>query len=681
MTTNLPNYFPNHISGQITNNTQNQVDGHHEDLFADVFPSKTLPSNFNHTPANIAIETIPIAKFQQSAKPQKTSQNSSQTPLQTIRQTPRLVPSVLGFDDFLESNLPSKTLLRQLNWLLTQTKTEYLDLALALNSHTSVAVKRKVAEVAGKLSTQADLQTLNNWQQTESDRKTWLAIETAIDRVSRRNTESILKTNLEPKLILNSENGQVVENQKNPNFANQPKIITVSEALILVKKLLGEKTYSIEGEVADIKIFYNFFYFALKENLETRLDCRLLAIKTSYLGFTLNEGLSIRATGKFSLSKYSKLTFEITNIQLSGQGELLRNLQMLEKKLEADGLFDPARKRKPTLFPTSVLLIASPHSAAKTDFEKVFRARNLSANVYFLPIKTQGVGAEFGFLQALARVPFLVQKLGIQTIIITRGGGSKDDLQLFNNEQVVRAIFALPAPSIVAIGHEQDHTLSEKVADLRASTPSNSAELCTLSSTELKLKVVFTFNKIRHNCIYRLEKTSAQIEQKINYRKQKLLQKIYDIQTVLYRYNRVKDQFNNFIRSQIEQKITQIINQKTIQSLQKLDKIKSKNYQFETALALKKQSLLASLENQKNSVITQTNFSQNQLLLRISSIQDQSQQILQKIIATSPAQILSKGYAMVSQNGKRKRRIADISNNQTVILEMVDSQIELKKLV
>jgi exodeoxyribonuclease VII large subunit len=590
--------------------------------------------------------TKPLAKIEKNTKQAELKQSE--------KREIKFIPSVLGFDEFLEPNLPIKTLISQLNWILTQNKVEYLDLALELNKHKSVALKRKLAEVVGKLADKNQLEIIKLWQKTESDRKTWLALETAIDRIERRILEYGTQINL--------EKGQ--------------KVITVSEALTLVKKLLGEKIYIIEGELSDLKLYYNFFYFALKDNLQTRLDCRLLTIRASNLGFVLNEGLNLRLIGKFTISKFSKLTFEVLKIELSGQGELLRNLQMLEKKLQTEGLFEPSRKRKPTLFPLSVLLLASPHSAAKDDFIKVFRARNKSAKIYFLPIKTQGFDAEFLTLSALQKVSEFVDKYDIQTIVITRGGGSQDDLQLFNSERVVRAIYALQRPTIVAIGHERDFTLAEKVADLRASTPSNSAELCTATASEVKFKVVYCFDKIKVLVDNKINKFEQLLSQKYSRSIVLIKNKLTDVVNILQKVVKAENKILIFIRSYIEN----LYNRKKWQLNQKINQIFINNNKLEVKyqLILKKISTYSSFIN--NSSISVYSSIKLKIFTKTANIEQKAITLYEAIYLTSPSKIIDKGFAIISQNGKRCRKIQQIDKNVDVAIEMQDGSIVLNQL-
>ena len=365
-------------------------------------------------------------------------------------------------EDFLNLYLKAKQLLPQIEWVITHRKIDFLENLLKLQKHSSIQIRRKIAAGIGLLGDKIILEDLKHWQIHESDRQTWLILEASIDKLDRK---------LDSKQVLDV------------------KILTVSEAISQIKNIISEKVYTIEGELSEVKMARQMYYFAIKDKEDTRLDCGAFVGKIVKAGFPLNEGLAVRVSGKFKLSKFSKIYFDVEKIQLTGQGELLRNLLELEKKLKNEGLFDPARKRTLKKIPKKILLLASLNSAALTDFTKVLKQRIGGVEIYLLPIKTQGVGAELEILEKLKIANKICEQKKIDTVVLTRGGGSKDDLFVFNSEAVVRQIHILKVPSLVAIGHERDTTLAELVADVRASTPSQAAELVSISRNELKLQV------------------------------------------------------------------------------------------------------------------------------------------------------------------------------------------------
>jgi exodeoxyribonuclease VII large subunit len=366
---------------------------------------------------------------------------------------------------------------KQLDIILTHRRVMFYEQVLALKSHKSIAVRRKLAENIWKLSVELARQSdgdfeaeklgkiveLNTWQEQEGDRQTWLNLNISKDKISR-----------------------ISEGVKEENDGvREVNVLSVDEAIKSIKKLINDKEYVIEGEISGNKFNYNFASLSLKGSDENRIDCMVFNHTLNRLDFPLNDGLQVRVTGKFNLNKWSKLYFEIKTMKLTGQGELLRNLQLLEKKLDNEGLFDVDRKRKLNPYPVNILLLASTFGAAIDDFIKVLTNRRGGITIYHIPIKTQGSSAEKEIIDSIEYANSIMGLYKIDTVVITRGGGSKDDLFVFNSENVVRAIHSLTRPSIVAIGHEQDFTLAERVADMRASTPSNAAELVSDSNREI----------------------------------------------------------------------------------------------------------------------------------------------------------------------------------------------------
>jgi len=363
--------------------------------------------------------------------------------------------------DFLSVTGKSAQVQKHIKWVGTQRKTEYVSDLVRLRDHSSVAVRRLVAETLPLVAEKAIIPQLSDWMGQEADRKTWLLIQTAIDKIERGRDE----------------------------IKQDSAVLTVSEAVTYVKKMVSQKTFIIEGELTEVRLFqrsYQDLYFlGLKDLQDARIDCMLLSRVAHRAGFPINDGMMVRVKGKFRLGKQSRLYFDIQHIELTGEGELLRNLHILEEKLQKEGLFDQSRKREIPAIPQRILLLASPNSAAIKDFVNVLNHRRSGVEIFHYPIKTQGVGAEFEILSALKKTNQLCQRHAIDTVVMTRGGGSNDDLFVFNSEHIVRAIFAISAPTIVAIGHERDTTLAELAADLRASTPSQAAEKSSLSSAEI----------------------------------------------------------------------------------------------------------------------------------------------------------------------------------------------------
>lgn len=231
-------------------------------------------------------------------------------------------------------------------------------------------------------------------------------------------------------------------------------------------------TIAITGELANFRISKNrWVYFDLKDDTAS-----VKFFGTIYqLSGPLEEGMMLTVHGTPQLHQQYGFSITIQSIRLSGEGTLKRAAQLLEAKLRAEGLFDEARKRFISTPPARIGLITSSESAAYTDFIKVLNERWGGIEISLYDVQVQGEDAVTQIVQAIEY--FNSHADTPEVLVITRGGGSTDDLQAFSSEQVTRAVAASRIPTMVAIGHERDMSLAEMAADVRASTPSNAAQL------------------------------------------------------------------------------------------------------------------------------------------------------------------------------------------------------------
>ncbi|MFO0920300.1 MAG: exodeoxyribonuclease VII large subunit [Candidatus Saccharimonadales bacterium] len=227
----------------------------------------------------------------------------------------------------------------------------------------------------------------------------------------------------------------------------------------------------IEGELANFRISKNkWVYFDLKDE-----ESSIRNFGTVYtLPGPLEEGMRVVVCGVPKLHPQYGFSLSFQSIHLIGEGTIKKAYDLLRSKLENEGLFDVSRKRRLPYPPKVIGLIASSESAAYHDFIKVINQRWVGLMIRFFDVQVQGEVAPGQIIEALNLVNSSSE---IEVVVITRGGGSPEDLSGFNDERVVRAVAASRIPSMVAIGHEVDLSLAELAADLRASTPSNAAEL------------------------------------------------------------------------------------------------------------------------------------------------------------------------------------------------------------
>jgi len=250
--------------------------------------------------------------------------------------------------------------------------------------------------------------------------------------------------------------------------------LSVSEFVSLVNQTL-EYAYpavTITGELANFRVSKNrWVYFDLKDD-----DASVRFFGTVYqLPGPLEDGMLLAVQGNPRLHQLYGFSVNIVRMRPVGEGSIKKAAALLEAKLKAEGLFDPSRKRMLPYPPRRIGLITSGESAAYRDFVKILNARWGGVQVELIDVQVQG---EIAPLQITAAIEqFNQQAEPPDVLVVTRGGGSAEDLAAFSTEQVTRAVAASRIPTLVAIGHEVDISLAELAADQRASTPSNAAEL------------------------------------------------------------------------------------------------------------------------------------------------------------------------------------------------------------
>lgn len=262
-------------------------------------------------------------------------------------------------------------------------------------------------------------------------------------------------------------------------------IYTVTELTVQIKNSL-ESLFPhiwVEGEISNLRMpSSGHYYFTLKDS-QSQLRAVMFRSQNRSLQFIPEDGLNIICCGRINVyeprGEYQLL---IETMEPKGKGALQLAFEQLKKKLEAEGLFDNAHKRSIPQFPGRVAIITSPTGAAVRDILKILGRRFPNLEILIVPVKVQGDEAA----EEIARALYLVnQQHAAEVIIVTRGGGSLEDLRAFNTEVVARAIFTSEIPVISAVGHEIDFTIADFVADLRAPTPSAAAELVVRDKKEL----------------------------------------------------------------------------------------------------------------------------------------------------------------------------------------------------
>lgn len=268
----------------------------------------------------------------------------------------------------------------------------------------------------------------------------------------------------------------------------------------------------IEGELTDFRVSKNrWVYFDLQDE-----QASVKFFGTVYnLPGPLEDGLTISVVGYPRLHPRFGFSVNIQSIAPVGEGSIKKAADLLRAKLEAEGLLDPNRKRSLPAIPKTIGLITASNSAAYSDFIKILNERWGGVEVHLADVYVQGQQAPLQIVRAIEHFNELPQLPDV--LVITRGGGSAEDLAGFNDERVVRAVAASRIPTLVAVGHEIDVSLAELAADQRASTPSNAAQLAVPSRQDAQSRLKNMRRGLTNELNQRFKDESGQAEQATKY--------------------------------------------------------------------------------------------------------------------------------------------------------------------
>ncbi|MFZ2544763.1 MAG: exodeoxyribonuclease VII large subunit [Candidatus Saccharimonadales bacterium] len=301
-----------------------------------------------------------------------------------------------------------------------------------------------------------------------------------------------------------------------------PKL-TVSDFIAITNQTL-EYVYpivEIEGEVASFKINQNKFVFFDIKDEGASVGCFMMLFQ---LRLPVEDGMKVIITATPKLTQWGKFSLTVRNIRPSGEGSIKKSFELLKSKLDQERLFAPERKRLLPVIPQHIAIISSPQAAGYADFIKIINERWGGLKIDVAAVTVQGADAPDQIIRALNY--FNTQEQMPEVIVIIRGGGSADDLSAFNDEQLVRAIAASRIPTLTGIGHEVDTSLSDLVADVRAATPSNAAQIIVpdrhdmIRSSRMKVqslipRLIGTTEQLQSHIEGKIDDAANKIEERI----------------------------------------------------------------------------------------------------------------------------------------------------------------------
>jgi len=293
----------------------------------------------------------------------------------------------------------------------------------------------------------------------------------------------------------------------------QEKVLTVSQVNAYISKLFQcddvLSAVYMKGEISNCKYHSSgHIYFTLKD-ASAQIACVMFASNASRLKLRLEEGLGVIAHGTVRVfERDGKYQLYVDSVRPDGIGALYEQYERLKRKLEQEGIFDPAHKKEIPFYSKKVGIVTAKTGAAVQDIMSISKRRNPYVQLFLYPAQVQGVGAAESVIRGIT----LLQEADVDVIIIGRGGGSLEDLWAFNDETLARVIYDCKIPVISAVGHETDFTIADYAADLRAPTPSAAAELAVCEIQAVLGKLIDMHSDLYHGIMLNIESNRQKAE-------------------------------------------------------------------------------------------------------------------------------------------------------------------------
>ncbi len=294
----------------------------------------------------------------------------------------------------------------------------------------------------------------------------------------------------------------------------------------------------VEGEVASFKINQGkWVFFDLKEG-DSSVSCFMVI---SQLKAALTDGMKVRVKATPRLTRWGKFSLTVSQVVPVGEGSIKKSFELLKKKLTAEGLFAPERKRPIPRGLSRIGIISSTGAAGYVDFLKILQNRWGGMQLQTINTQVQGMAAPEQIIRALE---YFNQRAEVEAIVIVRGGGSADDLSAFNDEGLARAIVASRIPVMTGIGHEVDESLADLAADVRASTPSNAAERLTFDRSEMIRRSHDLLASTKRIILDRISRTEEDLKTHLYDLRQQIFAKISQTESHLHEVNKILQSLN-----------------------------------------------------------------------------------------------------------------------------------------
>lgn len=388
----------------------------------------------------------------------------------------------------------------------------------------------------------------------------------------------------------------------------------------------------LRGEISNFKAHSSgHFYFSIKDE-HSKINAIMFSTYTKKLNFLPTEGMKVMVTGSISIYEATgNYQIYVNDLIEDGVGNLHIAFERLKKKLTKEGLFDQKYKKEIPKYPTKIGIVTAKTGAAVKDILSTIRRRYPICETYLFPCLVQGEFASSDVIKKIKQA----EKYDLDVLIVGRGGGSFEDLNPFNDEELARTIFACPIPIISAVGHEIDYTIADFVADLRAPTPTGAAEMAVPNMLELKQSLK-QYNVRLNEAIYK----------KVNY-----LQLYMDSLK------------NSFV---IKNPMLMFDNKK-----QKLDLLNEKMTTILKNKVNKEQSRLHNLKN--NFILNNPETLYKNHIIKLNNM-------IEKLELVSPMNVLKRGYTLTYKDHQILKSVKEISKKDNLKIKFYDGDVLVEVL-
>lgn len=410
------------------------------------------------------------------------------------------------------------------------------------------------------------------------------------------------------------------------------------------------QTVFIKAEISNLRLSKGILYFVLKDD-ESEIDGLMFQNMVNRLKFQPIDGMNVLATGKVTVyQKRGRYSINVFALEEAGLGDAYLNFLRLKEKLEKEGLFDQKYKKPIPSMSENIGVITSATGDALHDITSTVNKRFPLAKITLYPALVQGSEAPNDLIRALKKA---TTENKVDVIIIGRGGGSVEDLSCFNDEQLAKAIFASPIPTVSAVGHESDYTICDFVASLRAPTPTGAAVLVTKDQQEIFATIEFYERQLTHTT------------------KQKLIRCFQEYQSISTTYG--LQQFSQSIE-QRDDRLKQIV-----QHLELLNPKRIIDMHLKTISDLQLRLHLLHLDDRINEKIEYVHQMQHKTLeltqLMLINIEQRIHHTIEKLVLVNPLHLMQKGYTLTYQNNRLVTSIKQVNRKDRLTVRFEDGKI------